>query len=233
MEFGAELSTRFEAMRTSAMIPIKTNNERLPGKNTRDLMGKPLYAYLFTTLKECKDLFEEILIDSSDPEILSIAEAWGFTPSERPEGLNSNGTTGDDLIARVIDDLDTDILGLLHVTSPFLKRSSIEESIQALTEPDVDSVFGVVPRHNRFWFQDRPVNHNPEKLVRTQELTPVFEESDFYFFKKASFQKYKKRVCGITKTVKIDPVQALDVDTMKDFLEAEAILREVLLTEGP
>lgn len=211
-------------MSVSILVPIKTINERLPGKNTRPLKGKPLYAYLFRTLQKviCVDA---VYIDSSDDEILDIARDWGFKTLKRPEEYNSNLTTGDELIMRAVDLLDCDIIVELHVTNPFLGVETIEEGIRYMVEDgSLDSVFGVKPIYNRFWFEGRPVNHDVKELKRTQNLTPVHEETDVYFVRSESFRKYKKRVCGKFKHLEMNTVEAVDIDTIEDFVIAEAFI---------
>ena len=59
-------------IKSAAVVPIKTNNQRLPGKNTMLLGNKPLLNYLFDTLIN-NEIFSEIFIDSSDEKILNIA----------------------------------------------------------------------------------------------------------------------------------------------------------------
>lgn len=210
-------------MTVCILVPIKTTNERLPGKNTLLLKNKPLYAYLFETIKKT-DNIDAVYIDSSDEKILQIARDWNFMPIKRPEEFNSNATTGDELIQRVIGELEYDVIGLLHVTTPFLSSETIRNAISRMSNPETDSVHGVLPRYNRFWFNDKPVNHDPMKLQRTQDLIPVCEETDFYFFKRKSFMKYKKRVCGNTVRIEVNATEALDIDTHLDFVLAEAII---------
>lgn len=211
-------------MKISILVPIKTINERLPGKNTRPLKGKPLYSYLFRTLQRVKSI-DAVFVDSSDEEILNIAKQWGFKTLKRPEQYNLNFTTGDELLARVMEQLDCDIIGLLHVTNPFLSVETIETAIRWMTEDtSLDSIFGVIPRHNRFWFKGKPVNHDISKLVRTQDLTPVNEEADVYFVRWSSFKKYRKRVCGKFKQLKISMIESVDIDTIEDFIMAEALI---------
>lgn len=210
-------------MTTCILIPIKTTNERLPGKNTRKLKGKPLYEYLFQTLKETENI-NEVFVDSSDSNILQIAKEWGFTPIKRPEEFNANSITGDELIYRVIHDLNFDTIGLLHVTTPFLSSETIQTALSMMNNPEIDSIHGVTPRYNRFWFKEHPVNHDPQKLQRTQDLIPVCEETDFYFFKRNSFLKHKKRVCGNVVRIEVNAIEAIDIDTQLEFTIAEAII---------
>ena len=84
-------------MSVAAVIPIKTNNQRLPGKNTKILHDKPLLDYLFETVKHC-ELVDEIFVDSSDDYILELALKNKFTPIKRSVELNSPSTSGNDLL---------------------------------------------------------------------------------------------------------------------------------------
>ena len=210
----------------SIVVPIKTNNKRLPGKNTKILNGKPLYSYLFDTLKEIDEI-DNIFIDSSDPAIWRIANEYHFNILKRPEYLNSDNTAGNDLIQNILDKVKSDIIGQLHVTTPFLKYNTIKSAIHLInSDKSIDSVVGVVERFNRYWYNGEPVNHDIKNLIRTQDLIPLFEESpDMYFFRCSSFLKYKNRVCGKIKFLTIDPLEALDIDTIHDFQLAEAYLK--------
>jgi len=93
-------------------------------------------------------------------------------------------------------------------------------------KPEIDSIFGVVPRYGRFWFDGNPVNHDPSNLSETQHLIPVHEEAaDFYFFRKDSFKKYGKRVCGNSQIVEVSSIEGVDIDTIEDFIQAEALIK--------
>ncbi len=215
-------------MKICIAVPIKTINKRLPGKTFKLLAGKPLYSYLFNTLREVKkeNLIDEVYIDSSDERVLGIAKEYGFKTFKRPEEYNSDNVAGDQLISRIIPSLsEFDLIGWLHITSPLLSQKNIFDAIQLMkSNLSLDSVFGVVPRYNRFWYNSLPVNHDPENLVRTQDLMPVEEESDFYFFRRESFLKYQKRVCGNHASVRVSDKESVDIDTLEDFLFAEALI---------
>lgn len=216
--------------KTCIIIPIKTNNKRLPGKNTYPLKGKPLFTYLFNTLKHSNRI-KNVYVDSSDETILHTAKNWGFVPLKRPEEYNADDITGDELLMRIVHNIEYDIIGLLHVTTPFLKINTIESVIyQMSNDESIDSMFGITPRYSRFWFNNKPVNHDIKKLIRTQDLTPVYEEADFYFVRRNALLKYKKRVCGKIKPVEVSEIESTDIDTIVDFYKAEALLESGLAT---
>ena len=104
-------------MNKVVVIPIKTNNQRLPGKNTMMLGDKPLYQHLFDTVVKC-DNIDKIYVDSSDEKILKIAESFGFDTFLRNVDLNGPETSGNDLIQNFLEEIDCDILGQFFVTCP-------------------------------------------------------------------------------------------------------------------
>ncbi len=214
-------------------VPIKTINKRLPGKTFHLLDGKPLYSYLFSTLREVLNLSDvnKVVIYSSDEKVLQLAKEWRFSQLRQPEEYTADSFTGDFLIEQIMPNInDFEIIGWLHITSPFLSSASIEKAVSLMQEnPSLDSVFGVAPRYNRFWYEGKPVNHDIHKLVRTQDLTPVYEEADFYFFRRDSFLKHKKRVCGNFQPLEVSRIEAVDIDNLEDLLYAEALIKSGLV----
>jgi len=209
-------------MKTAIIVPIKTNNQRLPGKNTRLLNGKHLYRYLFETLKKC-DTVDSIYIDSSDNTILDIAKEWGFKVIKRPVRLDSPDTSGYDLLNFELPFIEEDIVCQVFVTLPFIKSKTITESIKFLQESETaDSVLNLYPMYDRFWYQRIPVNHDPNSLVGTQYMDPILREAGFYVFKKDVFLREQKRVTSKFVEFIVDPDECIDIDTMQDFIYAEA-----------
>ena len=84
-------------MRTACFIPIKSNSERVPGKNFRVLNGKKLYEYICEHVKEA-NVFDEVFIDTNSEEIAQYALQQGFHVIERKEELARNTANGNDLL---------------------------------------------------------------------------------------------------------------------------------------
>ena len=98
----------------------------------------------------------------------------------------------------IIDDslrrIDCDFFIQTHSTNPLLKSSTIDNSIETyFNQEKYDSLFSVTKYQNRLFFKDgKPVNHNPEELIKTQELEYLYEENScIYIFSKDSFYKKK------------------------------------------
>ena len=211
-----------------AVIPIKTNNQRLPGKNTMLLGKKPLYQHLFDTIIKCKNI-DEVYVDSSDSSILKIAEDFGLKTFLRDESLNGPDTSGNDLIVNFLKQVNCDILGQFFVTTPFLTVETIDRSFKILSENDhMDSCFGLYEVHDRFWIDNKPVNHEMKKLVGTQYMKPLKREAGFYVFRKKPFMKEGSRITDNFCTFDVSSNECIDIDTIEDFLYAETIYNNLV-----
>lgn len=214
-------------MKTVAVIPIKTNNQRLPGKNTKMLGRVPLYEWGFDVARGCS-VVDRVYVCSSDTIILSAAHSFGLGVINRPVELNSAETSGHDLIVHELNSLDLDdddIFVQLFVTQPFLQSSTIDSAVQLLREDkNKTSVLALFEMENRFWYDGDPISHDPKILRGTQYEKPVYCEAGFYVFKVGAF---KSEGCRVTKD-RIEYVvnrnECVDIDTELDFKYAKAIV---------
>jgi N-acylneuraminate cytidylyltransferase len=115
-----------------------------------------------------------------------------------------------------------------HSTNPVLKYTTIQKAVELYYNNLTlhDSLFSVTKWQTRLYWQDgSPVNHNPNELLRTQDLPPVFEEnSNFYIFSKTSFLNAgKKRIGGNPQMFEVNKIEAVDIDNPEDFIIAEKL----------
>jgi len=210
-------------MRVCAVVPIKTNNQRVPGKNTRLLDGMPLMYYAFLALKGSK-LIDDIYVNSSDFVIREIAKNCGLKTINRPEWLNGADAQGNELNLYALDQISGyDIYVEHHATNPFITARTIDHCIGLINPPVVTSVIPVVEIFNRLWYKDKEVNHEYHKLIGTQFMDPVFEEAGLYVFDIPAFLKEESRITKNRKFVTISPEEAFDIDTELDFRMAEVL----------
>ena len=114
-------------MKTVLFIPIKLNNERLPGKNLLLLNKRPLCDYLFKTVSEIEEIDEKYVF-CSDEKIKPYIKPYkdkGLRFLKRDPYLDGFQVKGLELIEYFIKEIDADIYVLSHVTQPFTKADSI------------------------------------------------------------------------------------------------------------
>ena len=118
-----------------------------------------------------------------------------------------------------------------HVTNPLLKSETIEKAIKSFTSSVAnDSLFSVTMHQTRFWNGDgNPVNHNPKNLIRTQDLSPAYEEnSNIYIFSKELIEQTKNRIGSNPLMYEVPYEQALDIDCEIDFRIAEILHKNLV-----
>ena len=211
-------------MRVVSFVPIKLNNLRLPGKNTKPLFdGTPLCSLLFKTIASVKKIDEKYCYCSD----ASIQE---FLPADiqflkRPKELDSNTTLSNDIIESFIKTVDSDIYVLMHATSPFLSKEVIEECIDKVTSGDYNSAFSVCKSLDFLWDSDgNAINFDPSLAPRSQDLKPMYRETNGIFvFRKNDFLKTKRRVGENPYMAVVDAAEALDVNDPIDFTIIDSV----------
>lgn len=211
-------------MKIVSFIPIKLNNQRLPGKNTMELEGYPLCHYIFETMLSVKGI-DEKYIYCSDESIKKYMPN-GLTFLKRSKVLDGFDVKGLDIIRNFINDVDADIYVLTHVTQPFTKKSSIEKALNKVVSDGYDSAFSAEVMQDYLWMDGKPLNYDKKNIVRTQDLKPIHKESGaFFIFRKEVFTKLGQRIGENPYIAEIDRFEAVDIDTSEDFEFAKAVCK--------
>ena len=218
-----------------ALIFMKENSERVPNKNIRDFCGKPLFHYILEALSKSKYI-DEIIINTDSKKIAKNAkEFFDVTIHMRSDYLLKIESNEANLIIEDdISKIDCEYFIQTHSTNPLLKTESIDKSIEDFfNQKEYDSLFSVTPYQTRLFFENgTPVNHNPNELIKTQDLPFLYEENScIYIFSKNSFLKNKNRVGKNPKLFPINKLEAVDIDEMEDFIFAEFLMKKELSNE--
>lgn len=217
-----------DAMKTVAMIPIKLNNQRVPGKNIKCFFdGTPLMELIQRVCLQSQ-IIDETYIYCSDERIKSYLIP-GIKYLKRPKWLDGDTANCNDIIREFMKEIDADIYVNTHATAPFSKTESIDACVDKVKSGKYDSAFCAVPIRSFVWENGRPLNFDPDKFPRTQDLPLMYSEADeAYVFSKETFKKYNRRV-GINPYIhEIDEIEAMDIDYPIDFEIADAIYKEII-----
>lgn len=215
-------------MKVTAYIPIKLNNERAPGKNTKQFDdGTPLCQFMFNTISEIKEI-EDIFCFCSSREIIPYLSGR-VQYLKREAWLDTAKAKCQDIVDAFLNEIETDLIVLIHVTSPFLKKESIEKCVRAVVSGDYDSAFTAARVQDFLWKDGRPLNFNPEYIERTQDLPIVYKESvGCYVFTKDSYLKTRRRIGKKPYICEISKIEEIDIDYPEDFEMANAVYMNVL-----
>jgi CMP-N-acetylneuraminic acid synthetase len=221
-------------MKIVALLPMKGNSERVPNKNLKLFSGKPLYHRVMECLLQSKYISTVIVNTDSSSIKHDIQKEFSerVLIIDRPAEIIGDFVSMNKVIECDINQVDADLYLQTHSTNPLLKTSSIDAAISKMIEFKesglYDSVFSVTKIQTRLYKNDgAPFNHNPDELLRTQDLEPLYEEnSNFYIFSKPSFEKANGKRIGLNPYMfEIDKIEAVDIDEPQDFVIAEAIYK--------
>lgn len=207
-----------------SFIPIKLNNQRLPGKNLMKLAGKPLCDYMFDTICRVNGVDERYVYcsDSVIEDFIAPFKERGLSFLKRDKCLDGYQVKGLEIIEHFVRDVKADVYILTHVTQPFTKPESIEEALSKVLHEGYDSAFSCICIQDYCWYKGKPINYDMRDIVTTQNLEPVYMETGaFFIFRKEVFTNMHQRI-GLNPYMKvIDALEAVDIDTANDFAFAE------------
>jgi CMP-N-acetylneuraminic acid synthetase len=208
-----------------ALLPMKANSERVRGKNFKNFDGKPLFKWILDTLLAIE--FIDLIVINTDAK--DILEQNGLIKNDRiiirdrKKELCGDMVSMNLVLADDIENVDADLYLMTHTTNPFLSKNTIIDALYmfeiALTNRTADSLFTVSKTQTRFYRSDgSAVNHDPENLVRTQDLEEWFEEnSNLYIFTKNSFKSTNARIGLKPILYPTNKFESIDIDNQEDW----------------
>jgi CMP-N-acetylneuraminic acid synthetase len=214
-----------------ALVPMRHYSARVPGKNYRDFAGRPLYYHILETLQAVPEI-DAILVDTDSPVILTGLEADFpmIHRISRPEHLRDEMISMNEILIHDTGVLQADYYLQTHSTNPLLTCGTISRAIRTFfgSIPDYDSLFSVSRLQTRLWDQDgKPINHDPNVLLRTQDLPPIYEENScMYLFNRETLISRRNRLGQHPLMYEIPVREAWDIDEELDFTIAETIYRQ-------
>lgn len=207
-----------------AIMPIKLNNERLPGKNTKLLNGKPLLQYQLDILLQIQEL-DSVNVYCSDEKICQFLPK-GVTFLKRPSCLDLPTSNFNQIFDNFMKMVDADIYVYAHATAPFIEEKTIRECINAVYFGKYDSAFCAIKIQDFLWQDGQPLNFDASNIPRSQDLKPIYREtSGVYVFTKKIYKQTRKRIGGEPFIKEVSIKEAVDINTLEDFRMAELLLK--------
>jgi pseudaminic acid cytidylyltransferase len=221
-------------MRNLAIIPARGGSKRIPRKNIRRFLGKPIIAYSIEAALE-SGLFEEVMVSTDDDEIAEVSLKYGANvPFLRSvENADDHATTVNVLI-EVLNNYKHQRMFFdngccIYPTAPLLKPSIIQSGYKKLIDENFSSVFPVVEfsypiKRSLELKQSEKVAMNwPEHLEsRTQDLPKAYHDAgQFYWFNVGQLLIEKKLFGFNSGAIVLSKTIVQDIDTEDDWKLAE------------
>ena len=214
-----------QANRIVALLPMKANSVRVKGKNFRDFCGKPLFCWILDTLLAVEEI-DQIIINTDARHILAengLVDTDRITIRDRKPEICGDHVSMNLVLADDVANVSADIYLMTHTTNPLMSADTLRKAIAAFVDAKAakaaDSLFTVSRVQERFYRADgTAVNHDPEKLIPTQNLEPWFKEnSNLYLFTPESFASTDARIGRKPMMLESPIIESIDIDTPDDW----------------
>lgn len=212
----------------AAFVPMRHDSERVKGKNYRPLGGRPLFHHIIEALLGCPRI-TEVVIDT-DSDFIAHNARNAFPQVRiimRPEEIRGGDVPMNLVLRHDVSEVPADLYVQTHSTNPLLRSQTITDAIDAYraAERDYDSLFTVTPLQTRLYTADgTAVNHDPQILLRTQDLPPLMEENScLYVFRPETIRDGGRRIGDRPLLFPIAREEAWDIDEEIDWTVVEAL----------
>lgn len=221
-------------MKKIAIIPARGGSKRIPKKNSKNFLGKPIIAYSIETVLN-SNLFDEVMVSTDDETIAKIAIKYGAkVPFLRSDKNADDFATTVDVLNEVLNKYKQenkffDIACCIYPTAPFVTKTILEKGLNKLTKHDFDCVFPVmefsfpIQRALKLNTNNKITLFQPEhQNSRSQDLEKAYHDAgQFYWFYTDVLLTKKKLWTDNTGTIIIKESQGQDIDTFEDWKIAE------------
>ena len=219
-----------------AIIPARGGSKGLPGKNIKNLFGKPLIAYTIETAKAARNI-SRVIINTDDDEIARISVQYGAEcPFMRPDFLATDEAKSIDVLKYTIEKLESlenisiDNFIVLQPTSPLKTSQDIDAAIDLFYSKNAHSVISYCAEHHPIkWHKyidtEGKFENISEQIInnRQEERTSYFPNGSIYVFKKEAIytqQYYTENSYAYI----MERTKSVDIDTIDDFEYAEFLM---------
>lgn len=216
-----------------AIIPARGGSKRIPRKNIKDFLGKPIIAYSIEAAIK-SELFDEVMVSTDDNEIAEVALKFGAkVPFLRSKKNSDDYSTTIDVMKEVISEyrlkinLDFENGCCIYPTSPLLKIDHLKNGYDKLISNNFSTVFSAVEFSYPIWRGLYINDDTTAKMIwpqhlndRSQDLQKVYHDAgQWYWFKIKELSD--SFFTGKSAIVKLDETEAQDIDNLTDWKLAE------------
>lgn len=231
----------YQGKTLTALLPMKAHSARVTSKNFRDIAGKPLFRWILDTLLAVEAI-DQVVINTDARDILAEnglvdGEAGGrVVIRDRKEEICGDFVSMNLVLEDDIDAVKTDMYFMTHTTNPLLSPSTIQAMLDTFLAGQIsgrDSLFCVTPHQTRFYTPTgEPINHDPNNLIRTQDLPEYLEENSVgYMFTRDSFKGTQARIGNSPILYSTPALESVDIDEPSDWFMAESLLMRIAAGE--
>ncbi len=220
-------------MSNIAIIPARGGSKRIPKKNIKNFLGKPLIAYSIETAQKSK-LFEKIVVSTDDEEIARVALDFGAEVLKRPKELADDFTGTAEVTAHALKEYTGfEFACTIYATAPFLQSIYLKDGLEELKQnKDAVMAFGVTTFDYPIWRSFRITEDNRCEMFwrenfpkRSQDLEEAYHDAGQFYWKRAGAKNDDISFGKNSIPIKIPRYLVQDIDTLEDWKRAEVMYK--------
>ena len=234
-------------MKVLAIIPARGGSKRIPGKNVRRMLRRPLLSWAIDAAKGSS--IDRVIVSTDDPAIAAVAKRYGAeAPFLRPKELATDMLGIEPVLRHALEWLEEhenyrpDVLALLMPTNPLRLPQHIDEALRLMKKTGADSVVAVAEalgNNNPHWMliknemgEIRLFNGSPLTTIKTrsQDLPKAYSRNDILYLlnPKNLYEKIPNLYGKKTELYVMDDLFYSDINTPEDWAVTEHKLRRLL-----
>ncbi len=218
-------------MHNLCIIPARGGSKRIPRKNIKDFLGKPIIAYSIEAALE-SGLFEEVMVSTEDAEIAAIAKQYGAAVPFMRSADTANDFAGtDDVLKEVLHEYkkqgkEFDVVCCIYATAPFVTIENLKKAYEQIGDT-YDAAFSMVrysyPVQRALCVRNGFVGMREPQYAdaRSQDLEPIYHDAGQFYFARVEdidrFRLWTEHAYGL----ELSELMVQDLDTEKDWQLAE------------
>jgi N-acylneuraminate cytidylyltransferase len=221
-------------MNNLCIIPARGGSKRIPRKNIKDFLGKPIIAYSIEVAQKSV-LFDEIMVSTDDPEIAKIAKKYSAkVPFMRTNENANDFATLADVLIEVIEQYKSEGKSFENIccilpTAPLTTQAHIKEAYTKLLNEEIESVLPIVEFSYPILRAMEFDNDNKLKMIwpeylttRSQDLKPAYHDSgSFYWIRTEALLNQKNLFCKNGSAIVLLEYEVQDIDNESDWKLSE------------
>ncbi len=225
-------------MSVLALVVARGGSKGLPGKNVRDVLGRPLIQWTIDAARASRHI-DRLVLSSDDAAIIDVARAGGCeVPFTRDPALATDTASSVDVALDALDRVPGhDVLLLLQPTSPLRTSQDIDGALELLASGDAPACVGVRPAEEHpYWTYRTDADGRltafaqpgeGEAAHRRQDLPPAWcVNGAIYAIRVEALRRTRSFMPEGTLAYRMPPERSIDIDTLQDVERMIALVRE-------
>ncbi|WEI22839.1 pseudaminic acid cytidylyltransferase [Acinetobacter bereziniae] len=223
-----------------AVIPARGGSKRIPHKNIKFFLGKPMIAWSIEAALS-SGIFDEVWVSTDDIEIAEISKRYGAkVPFIRPDKISDDFSTTADVMAHAVGYYKNEFLNIpdlvccIYATAPFISIKDLLEGAKSIKKDDLDYVFSAT----KFSFPiQRALKIKKDGKIdmispsfyqkRSQDCEEYWHDAgQFYWGKSSAWLEKKDIFLSDSGIVSLPNYRVQDIDTLDDWVRAELMAKK-------